>query len=58
MADAKGPPLKVAQPSTNDASISNKFVNPGRTAVPHPETHEAQAKTQSTATSFFKGSVS
>ncbi|CAN8096246.1 unnamed protein product [Discula destructiva] len=56
--DAKGPPIKVAQPSTNDASISNKFVNPGRTAHPHPDTVEAEQKTASNSTSFFKGSVS
>lgn len=57
--DAKGPPIKIAQPSTNDASISNKFVNPGRTAHPHPDTVESQQQSGgSNHTSFFKGSVS
>lgn len=51
--------MKVAQPSTNDASISNKFVNPGRTADAHPDVQDAQDKTAgSHTTSFFKGSAS
>lgn len=56
--DAKGPPLKVANPSTDDASISNKFVIPGRTAEAHPDTIDAQQKAGSHHTSFFKGNTS
>ncbi|KAL1854502.1 hypothetical protein Daus18300_011423 [Diaporthe australafricana] len=57
--DGKGPPggeMRVAQPSKNDASISNTFVTPDRTA----NSHSAEDKHQSTGsnphfgTSFFK----
>lgn len=58
-ADAKGPPggkMMVAQPSKNDASISNTFTTPDRTANSQPE-EDKHASTGSSAhfgTSFFK----
>lgn len=58
--DSKGPAggmLKTAQPSKDSADISNKFVNPGRTAQPHPDTTEADQKTAGNTLSFFKSSA-
>lgn len=58
-ADAKGPPggeMRVAQPSKNDASISNTFTTPDRTANAQSagDKHQATGGNPHVGTSFFK----
>lgn len=57
--DAKGPPggeMRVAQPSKNDASISNTFTTPDRTANSQPaeDKHQGTGSNPHFGTSFFK----
>ncbi|KAG8161271.1 hypothetical protein KVR01_009535 [Diaporthe batatas] len=57
--DAKGPPggeMRVAQPSKNDASISNTFTTMDRTANPQKDEdkHAATGGNPHFGTSFFK----
>lgn len=59
LTDAKGPPgaeRRVAQPSKNDASISNTFVTPDRTANPQKEEdkHQSTGANHHFGTTFFK----
>ena len=48
--------MRVAQPSKNDASISNTFVTPDRTANPQPEEdkHQSTGANHHFGTTFFK----
>ncbi|KAG6356383.1 hypothetical protein INS49_015771 [Diaporthe citri] len=57
--DAKGPPggeMRVAQPSKNDASISNTFTTPDSTANSKPaeDKHKGTGSNAHFGTSFFK----
>lgn len=48
--------MRVAQPSKNDASISNTFTTPDRTANPQKgeDKHAATGDNPNFGTSFFK----